>query len=103
MDNAVTHASGNVEIALSKDDASFYVQVWDDGPGIAPHYLEYLFDRGWTPEVVRREEKTSSGLGLFIARTLARRCGGELTVESVAAPQSGHHTSFLLALPLKGQ
>ena len=103
VDNAVTHASGNVEITLSKDDTSFYVQVWDDGPGIASHYLEYLFDRGWTPEVGRREEKTSSGLGLFIARTLARRCGGELTVESVAAPQSGHHTAFLLALPLKGQ
>ena len=103
VDNAVTHASGNVEITLSKDDTSFYVQVWDDGPGIASHYLEYLFDRGWTPEVGRREEKTSSGLGLFIARTLARRCGGELTVESVTAPQSGHHTAFLLALPLKGQ
>ena len=103
VDNAVTHAAGNVEISLSKDDASFYVQVWDDGPGIAPHYLEYLFDRGWTPEAGRREEKTSSGLGLFIARTLARRRGGELTVESLAAPQDGHHTAFLLALPLKGQ
>lgn len=102
-DNAVTHAAGNVEISLSKDDTRFYVQVWDDGPGIASHYLEYLFDRGWTPEVGRREEKTSSGLGLFIARTLAQRCGGELTVESVAAPQADHHTAFLLALPLKGQ
>ena len=103
VDNAVTHARGNVEISLSKDDTHFYVQVWDDGPGIASHYLEYLFDRGWTPEVGRREEKTSSGLGLFIARTLARRCGGELTVESVAAPQEEHHTAFMLALPLKGK
>lgn len=103
VDNAVTHAAGNVEISLSKDDTRFYVQVWDDGPGIASHYLEYLFDRGWTPEVGRREEKTSSGLGLFIARRLAQRCGGELTVESVAAPQDDHHTAFLLALPLKGQ
>lgn len=103
VDNAVTHAGGNVEISLSKDNANFYVQVWDDGPGIASQYLEYLFDRGWTPEVGRREEKTRSGLGLFIARTLARRCGGELTVESVAAPQDGHYTAFLLALPLKEQ
>ena len=103
VDNAVTHATGNVEISLYKDDTRFYVSVWDDGPGIAPHYLEYLFDRGWTPEVGRREEKSSSGLGLFIAQTLARRCGGDLTVESVVALQSGHHTSFLLALPLKGQ
>lgn len=102
-DNAVTHATGQVEISLSRDENSFYVSVWDDGPGIAPHYLEHLFERGWTPEVGRREEKTSSGLGLFIARTLARRCGGELTVESVALPSAEHHTSFMLALPLNGQ
>ena len=103
IDNAVTHASSHVEVTLSRDDGRFCVRVWDDGPGIAAQYLEYLFDRGWTPEVGRREEKTSSGLGLFIARTLARRCGGDLTVESVAEPQAEHHTSFLLALPLKGR
>ena len=103
VDNAVNHATGSVEISLSKDDAHFSVNVWDDGMGIGSHYLEYLFDRGWTPEVGQREEKTSSGLGLFIARTLARRCGGELTVDSIVAPDAGHHTAFLLSLPLKGQ
>ena len=103
IDNAVTHTSSHVEVTLSRDATRFYVQVWDDGPGIAAHYLDYLFDRGWTPEVGRREEKTSSGLGLFIARTLALRCGGDLTVVSVAEPQAEHHTSFLLALPLKGR
>jgi signal transduction histidine kinase len=103
IDNAVTHASGHVEVTLSRDDTLFYVKVWDDGPGIAARYLEYLFDRGWTPEVGRREEKSSSGLGLFIARTLARRCGGDLTVESIAGPQPEHHTSFQLALPMKGR
>ena len=103
IDNAVTHASGHVEVTLSRDDTLFYVKVWDDGPGIAARYLEYLFDRGWTPEVGRREEKSSSGLGLFIARTLARRCGGDLTIESIAEPQPEHHTSFQLALPMKGR
>ena len=103
VDNAVTHATHHVEVSLSRDNDTFNVSVWDDGPGIAPHYLEYLFDRGWTPEVGRREEKTSSGLGLFIARTLARRCGGDLTVDSVVEPNANHHTAFTLALPLKGQ
>ena len=103
IDNAVTHAGSRVEVSLTRDDAKFYVNVWDDGAGIPPHYLEFLFERGWTPEVGRREEKTSSGLGLFIARTLARHSGGELTVDSLPAPQEGHHTSFLLALPLKGR
>ena len=103
IDNAVTHAHGHIEVSVSRDDTRFYVQVWDDGPGIAAQYLDYVFDRGWTPEVGRREEKTSSGLGLFIAQTLARRCGGDLTVKSVAEPEEGHYTSFLLALPLKGR
>ena len=103
IDNAVTHANDQVEVSLTRDDSSFYVSVWDDGPGIPAQYLDFLFDRGWTPEVGRREEKNSSGLGLFIARTLARHCGGELSVESVAEPQNGHHTSFLLAMPLKGR
>lgn len=103
VDNAVAHAESRVDVTLTRDDARFHIGVWDDGPGIAAQYLEYVFDRGWTPEVGQREEKTSSGLGLFIARTLARRCGGDVTVESAPEPQDGHHTSFLLSLPLTGR
>ena len=103
VDNAVAHAHSRVDIALTRSDDRFHINVWDDGPGIAYQYLEHIFDRGWTPQVGQREEKTSSGLGLFIARTLARRCGGEITVESLAEPDEGHHTAFLLSLPLKGR
>lgn len=103
IDNAVNHAQGRIEVSLTREHDRFFVNVWDDGPGIPAHYHEFLFDRGWTPEVGRREEKTSSGLGLFIARTLARHCGGDLTVESVAEPQEMHHSLFRLAMPLKGR
>ena len=99
VDNAVRFATGHVEIRLTKNPTHFFIRVWDDGPGIASHYLQHIFDRGWTPEVVRREEKSSSGLGLFIAQTLAGRCRGELTVESESAPDPNHHTAFLLSLP----
>ncbi|MEE3248129.1 MAG: ATP-binding protein, partial [Chloroflexota bacterium] len=71
----------------------------DDGPGIGTQYVQHLFDRGWTPEVVRREEKSSSGLGLFIARSLARQLGGDLTVETDDQADGDHHTAFLLSLP----
>ena len=103
IDNAVTHATARVEVSLSRDDSRFFVKVWDDGPGIQGQYLDYIFDRGWTPEVGRREEKSSSGLGLFIAKTLAEQCGGELSVESVAAPSEDHHTLFVLSLPTAGR
>ena len=101
VDNSVRFARERVEISITKGPSRFFVRVWDDGPGIADYYQRHIFDRGWTPEVARREEKTSSGLGLYIARTLARRCGGDVTVESAPGPASGPHTAFLLALPLR--
>lgn len=100
VDNAVRFAAEHVEVKLTKDPTHFFVRVWDDGLGIGSQYLQHLFDRGWTPEMARQEEKTSSGLGLFIARTLALRSGGDLTVDSKTEPDSNHHTVFLLSLPL---
>ena len=101
VDNAVRFATTHVETRITRNPSHFFVRVWDDGPGITPQYIPHIFDRGWTPEVARREEKSSSGLGLFIGRTLAQRHGGDLTVESVAAPDPDHHTAFLLSLPLR--
>jgi signal transduction histidine kinase len=99
VDNAVRYAGTHVEVKLTKNPTHFFVRVWDDGPGIGQQYVQHLFDRGWTPEVVRREEKTSSGLGLFIARSLARQSGGDLTVETNDNADGDHHTVFLLSLP----
>ena len=99
VDNAVRFAGTHVEVKLSNNPSHFFVRVWDDGPGIGAQYLQHLFDRGWTPEVVRREEKSSSGLGLFIARSLARKSGGDLTVETNDHADGDHHTAFLLSLP----
>ena len=122
VDNAVRYAATQVEVKISKNPSHFFIRIWDDGPGISSTYLPHIFDHGWTPEVARREEKSSSGLGLFIARTLANTSGGNLTVESVAlisdsqtaesqtadsrpgrqpGSQAGHHTEFLLSLPLE--
>ena len=99
VDNAVRYAGTHVEVKLSNNPSHFFVRVWDDGPGIGAQYLQHLFDRGWTPEVVKREEKSSSGLGLFIARSLARQSGGDLTVETDDRADGDHHTAFLLSLP----
>ncbi len=99
IDNAVRFATQQVEVKLTRDQDSFSISVWDDGPGIEDHYHGHIFDREWTPEAARGEERSSSGLGLYIARTLAQRAGGLLTVMSTPAPDSDHHTEFLLNLP----
>ena len=100
VDNAVRFAEAHIEIKLTKNPTHFFIRVWDDGPGIPAQYQRHIFDRGWTPQVARREEKSSSGLGLYIGRTLAARRGGELVMDSQAAPSANHYTAFLLSLPL---
>ncbi len=105
VDNAVRFASTHIEIKLSMNPSHFFIRVWDDGPGVASQYQPHIFDHGWTPQVARREEKTSSGLGLFIARTLAKRSGGDITIESTTesatTPDSEHYCAFLVGLPLE--
>lgn len=101
VDNSLRHGGDKVEIGVARNPgaATFSIQVTDDGPGIPAHYRNHLFTRGWTPQMGRSEEKTSSGLGLYISRTLAERYGGNLTVASVLAPAANHHTAFTLTLP----
>ena len=100
VDNALRYGGDYIEISVSRDSKKFKVCVSDNGPGIPEHYKAHLFTRGWTPEMGRSDEKTSSGLGLYISRTLAHRYGGDLSVESVVAPQPDHHTEFTLTLPV---
>ena len=100
VDNALRYGGDYIEISATRGTETFRVDVTDNGPGIPAHYRSHLFTRGWTPEMGRSEEKTSSGLGLYISRTLAHRYGGELSVSSVVAPQPDHCTTFTLTLPV---
>ena len=106
VDNAVKFASRHIEVRLTRNPEQYVIRVWDDGPGIQQTHRPHLFDRGWTPEVAGRQEKTSSGLGLYIARSLVRRADGEIVVESstdAAADrekEQDHFTAMTVMLPL---
>ena len=101
VDNTIKFAEKHIEIFLTKNLENFEVRVRDDGPGIEDPYQKLIFDRGWTPEIGRGEEKTSSGLGLFIAHTLATGHGGDLYVESANQKTSDSYTEFILSMPLQ--
>ena len=100
VDNALRYGGDYIEITVTRDSSNFQVRVADDGAGIPVHYRTHLFDRGWTPQLGRSEEKTSSGLGLYISRTLALRYGGDLRVESTLDDANEPHTVFALTLPV---
>jgi signal transduction histidine kinase len=89
--NAARHAPGSVvRVTLFQTATTAGIQVADDGPGVPPTLASRLFDRG-----VRGPDSPGQGLGLHIARKLAREMGGELRLE----PGSGG-ASFELTLPL---
>ncbi len=113
VDNAMKFACKNIEVRVTRNPSHYYIRVWDDGAGIPDSHIPHLFDRGWTPALAGRQEKSSSGLGLYIARTLCRRAGGDLAVESRterlqtggstsdSGEADGHYTSMTVMLPLK--
>lgn len=109
VDNSVKFCTKHVEVRLTRNSTHYLVRIWDDGPGIQETHVPHVFDRGWTPDVAARREKSSSGLGLFIARTLAQRASGDIAVETIYgnsradASGQGHHTSMTIMLPLSGQ
>jgi signal transduction histidine kinase len=90
--NAHQHAPGaQVSIGVRTAAAVVHVTVSDDGPGISAASREAVFDRGF-----RGPRSRGSGLGLAVARRLARQHGGELELDRTA----GGGTTFVLSLPL---
>jgi two-component system sensor histidine kinase FlrB len=88
---AVAGAGGHVRVALAAAAESVSVRVEDDGPGVALELSERLF----APFV---SSKPSGGLGLAVARRLARLHGGEIEYERRLEGGS----RFVLTLPRAG-
>jgi signal transduction histidine kinase len=94
VDNARRHARSAVRIELSAAGGRVRLAVRDDGPGLDPQLGERAFDPG-----VRGQDASAdggAGLGLALARRLARSCGGDI----VAGPGPGG--CFVLELPALG-
>lgn len=79
LENSIRHAVSSIEVLVSVAEAAVNVRVSDDGPGLPPQLTERAFER-----FVSLDGRGGSGLGLPIARALARAHGGQLTYESGA-------------------
>ncbi len=96
LDNAVRYAGagGRIAVGVSGSDEVATVLVTDSGPGVPPADRERIFDR-----LVRLDEARGdggAGLGLAIARGIARAHGGELRC---VQPPDGRGAAFALTLP----
>jgi two-component system OmpR family sensor kinase len=96
LDNAgrFTPSGGTIRVAVGRDTHAF-VTVDDEGPGVAEADRERIFERLVRLNSARDRASGGVGLGLSIARTLARAHGGELVC---LAGTSG--ARFRLTLPL---
>ena len=93
--NAVKFTSaGEVVLGMEDADGDVMLRVRDTGVGIAPENLERIFEPFWQADQGLAREHGGSGLGLSVARQLARLLGGDVTVRS--APGSGSTFSFRL-------
>ena len=96
LDNAIKYmrngAQGRIDISVADTLTHYLISVADNGRGIAQNDLDRIFD------LFRRagvQDRPGEGIGLAHVRTLVRRLGGSIKVDST--PDQG--TTFTVALP----
>ena len=97
IDNAVKYSPPGDEVQVQAESANgrVLIEVRDRGPGISPEHQKVIFEKFGRVNV-GEHAKPGTGLGLFIARSIAEAHGGALEVRS--AP--GRGATFRLSLPL---
>lgn len=101
VDNALKYSRDEVRIRLSARRAAKGVElrVADNGIGIDRTAQAHIFEKFYRVPTGDRHDVKGFGLGLYYVRLIARRHGGEITVES--AP--GRGSTFILSLPDDGR
>jgi signal transduction histidine kinase len=98
LDNAVKYSPAGEEVNVTafRLDSHLQIEVADHGPGIPSDQQRLIFEKFGRGHSAGSPGKPGTGLGLFIARSIAEAHGGALEVSS--APDVG--ATFTLTLPL---
>ena len=83
--NAARHAAGTVSFTCEAQDDEVVVRVIDDGPGIPTGDCERVFERFVRLDEARGRPEGGTGLGLAVARAIARTHGGDVRVADSAS------------------
>ena len=94
VDNAIRYGGG---ATIRVEDAAdrLTIRILDDGPGIPEQELEQAFEPFFRGEASRSRDTGGTGLGLGIARNVARAHGGDLVLRN--RPEGG--LEAILTLP----
>lgn len=95
LDNAVKYGAPPIGIRVESADERVRIAITDSGPGIPRDEQRQVFERFYRSGSAQARVAGGTGLGLFIARELVHRMGGEIGVRS----EPGHGTTFVVDLP----
>jgi signal transduction histidine kinase len=101
MDNAIKYSNAGGKITISvipKDDVAL-LTVKDEGIGISPDAVPYIFDRFYRADQSRTKKTGGTGLGLSIAKWIAERHAGHMEVLS----REGFGTKISIAIPVNSK
>lgn len=90
-----TPPGGTVHITVANIPETAIVKIRDNGPGIAPNDLPYIFDRFYRADESRTRATGGSGIGLTIAKAIVEAHKGSITVQS----EQEKGTEFVVLLP----
>ncbi len=98
VDNAVkfTDEGGKIDFKINYDSKNVTFRIENTGKGIPESELPYVFDRFYKVDKSRSANKESTGLGLYIVKTIIKNHGGVISVSSV----ENKFTAFEFTLPI---
>jgi len=92
-----TPKGGRVDIVLQRINSHVEISVTDNGEGISPEFLPFVFDRFRQQDASKTRRHGGLGLGLSIVKNLTELHGGSVRVESEGL---GKGATFTVSLPL---
>lgn len=100
LNNAMQHTprGGEIQISLEEQNEKAFIIVSDNGAGIDPKHLPYVFDRFYRVDPDRSRKSGGSGLGLAITQALVHAQGGEIRANS---PGKGQGSTFTISFPTR--
>src|SRR4051812_163915 len=99
LTNAIkfTNRGGKVDVNLTRQSGYVQIKVADNGIGIDPQFLPYVFERFRQADSSSTRHHSGLGIGLAIVRHVAELHGGTVHVESFG---QGHGATFTISLPV---
>lgn len=85
LENAVKYSDLNskVEINIIDNRDTFEISIIDSASGISPLDLPYIFEKFYIPQNIDQSNSRNSGFGLYLAKNIIEKLGGQVKAESV--------------------